>query len=129
MTFLFTPPTVEEGPAGAGPLFARYKLSRGVTVLVTGGVCTETRYPTQDELDAADAYYVGGHVHEVPSGAVASALLAAGYALTRSGTGRNTGLGFGLDPFGTSPFGGSGDFPDSSLGFGLGPFGTSPFGG
>jgi hypothetical protein len=39
-----------------------------------------------------------------------------------------TGGGFGLDPFGTSLFGGGGT-SSSGGGFGLAPFGTSPFGG
>jgi small ligand-binding sensory domain FIST len=80
VAYYFTPPTVEEGPAGLGRLFDRYKLTRGITVLVTGGVATQTRYPNLDELDAADYFYLGGHRHEV-SAEERTILLANGYTV------------------------------------------------
>ena len=33
MAYYFLPPTVAEGPAGGGPLFFRYKLTRANSVL------------------------------------------------------------------------------------------------
>lgn len=77
----FTPPTVEEGPMSSGPLFSRYKRTHGVTVLKTGGVYTQHRYPGPDEVEAADIVYVGGYDYEVSS-AEAAALTAAGYTVT-----------------------------------------------
>ena len=80
MAFYFTPPTVEEGPAGDNYLHYRYKLTRGVTVIKNGSTYTETRYPYQEDLEAADAYYLGGHRYEV-SAAEKVSLEAAGYTV------------------------------------------------
>ncbi len=73
----FTPPTVEEGIETNNPLFRYYKIRRGVTVLVTGATARAVQYPTQDDLDAADAVYMGGHVYPVEPLA-AAILVAAG---------------------------------------------------
>lgn len=81
---IFQPPTVEEGPAGGGPLFGRYKLTRGVTVLKNAGVYTEHRYPSQAQVDAADIAYIGGYRHVV-SDTEATALTNAGYGGNLSG--------------------------------------------
>ena len=78
----FFPPTVDEGPAGYG-LFARYTLSRGVSVLKTSGVYATKRYPTQDEISAATEYYAGGHEYEVTS-SQKTALINAGIGITES---------------------------------------------
>lgn len=75
----FTPPTVEEGPAGGGPLFFRYKIPRADAVLKTDGEYTRTRVPTEGEIAAADIYYAGGRGGYVVSDAEAAALTAAGY--------------------------------------------------
>lgn len=74
----FTPPTVEEGPAGPGPLFNRYRISRGITVLKEAGVYRQVRYPSQAECSAADVVYLGGHEYPITQ-AEAVALTAAGY--------------------------------------------------
>lgn len=81
---IFEPPYVEEGPAGGGPLFSRFQLRRGVTVLKNGGVYTEHRYPSQEQVDAADIAYIGGYRHVV-SDDEATALTAAGYGGNLSG--------------------------------------------
>jgi hypothetical protein len=78
MTYMFYPPTVEEGPAGYNVLHYRYKLTRGVTVIKENGVYRETRFPFVDELNDADLYYLGGHEYEVDATEKA-ALEAAGY--------------------------------------------------
>lgn len=80
MAYRFTTPTVSEGPAGEGPLFERFRLVRGVTVLKVDGVYYETRYPAQEEIDAADAAYIGGYSYEVDATEKA-ALEAAGYTV------------------------------------------------
>lgn len=80
----FTTPTVDEGPAAwSNPLFLRVKLTRGITVLVNGGVYSTVRFPTQDELAAADTYYMGGHEYLVDD-ADKAALIAAGIGVTES---------------------------------------------
>ena len=58
MAYYFLPPTIEEGPAGGGRLFIRYRLNRGITVMRTNGVWEEIRYPTEDQTRAADAGFV-----------------------------------------------------------------------
>lgn len=73
----FTTPTVLEGPAGGGPLFSRYRLPRGISVLVTGSVVEQTRFPSIEECQAADRVYLGGSVYEV-SDSEAAVLTAGG---------------------------------------------------
>jgi hypothetical protein len=77
----FLPPIENEGPAGGGPLFSRYKLWRGVSVVLENGHYTNHRWPTVDDLagltEGTD-YFIGGHTYTV-SAAVAAALTADGY--------------------------------------------------
>ncbi len=80
MAFRFTTPTISEGPAGEGPLFERYRLVRGITVLKNSGVYTEVRYPSSEEVEAADIAYIGGYSYEVDASEKA-ALEAAGYTV------------------------------------------------
>ena len=60
MAFIFTTPTISEGPAGDGRLFSRYRLTRGVTVLKIDGEYYEMRNPSSEEVKAAQAAYLGG---------------------------------------------------------------------
>jgi hypothetical protein len=80
MAYKFTTPTISEGPAGEGRLFGRYRLTRGVTVLKIDGEYYETRYPSSEEVDAAEEAYLGGYSYEVSPGEKAS-LEAAGYTV------------------------------------------------
>lgn len=80
---IFFPPTVDEGPAGLGPLFYRYKLTRGVSILKTGSTYKKLRVPSTDQIDAASEYYAGGHEYEVTE-AQKSALIAANIGITES---------------------------------------------
>jgi len=80
MAFYFTPPTVDEGPAGYNRLHFRYKLKRGITVINEGGVYRQARYPSLIELNAATKYYLGGYRHLVNAAEKAS-LEAAGYTV------------------------------------------------
>jgi hypothetical protein len=75
----FTPPTVDEGPAGPPPLFYRYKITRADAVLKTDGVYTRTRVPTEDEIAAADIYYAGGRGGYTITAGEAADLTTAGY--------------------------------------------------
>ena len=54
MAYLFNPPTVEEGPAGFGRLFWRYRIARANTILVYGT-------PAVQDTEDADYCYLGGH--------------------------------------------------------------------
>jgi hypothetical protein len=53
-------------------------LKRGVTVVQNGATFTSVRFPSDDDLQAADNYWLGGHVHVIDS-ATATALTTAGY--------------------------------------------------
>jgi hypothetical protein len=54
MAYYFLPPTVEEGPAGGGALFYRYKLTRANSVLQrTDGSYYSVRTPSVDETQSA----------------------------------------------------------------------------
>lgn len=82
--WLFRTPTVDEGPATwTDRLFLRVKLTRGITVLNNGGTYTAVRFPTQDEIAAATAVYMGGHEYVVDD-AVKAALIAAGVGVTEA---------------------------------------------
>ena len=76
--YVLTPPTVDEGPAGYGRLFWRYKLTRGDTLLMTAGVVTRTRTPSIQEIRDADYSYMGGHSYVISPNENAL-LVAAGY--------------------------------------------------
>lgn len=54
-------------------------IGRGVTLIVNGTTVTQSRYPYQDDLAAADAYYLGGHNY-VLTDAEAQILIDAGYS-------------------------------------------------
>lgn len=80
MAYRFTTPTVSEGPAAEGPLFSRYRLVRGVTVLKVDGEYYEMRYPSSEEVEEADIAYIGGYSYEV-SEEEKAALEAVGYTV------------------------------------------------
>ncbi len=68
MTYYFTPPTVEEGPAGMNRLFWRYRLNRADTVLLNqDGTYSHYRSPGIEELEAAVRFYQGGHIYPITS--------------------------------------------------------------
>ena len=81
MTYIFTTPYVEEGPAGPGPLFSRYRLNRGVSVYRLNGEYYEMRYPIEDEIAGAEVFYLGGHNYEVDEDEK-NRLEAAGYTVS-----------------------------------------------
>jgi hypothetical protein len=65
-TYYLTPPTEEYGPAGGGRLFIRYRLTRGKSLQRNNGVWSETTFPTEDVIKAADIFYLGGHEYVIP---------------------------------------------------------------
>lgn len=77
--YYVTPPTIEEGPAGGGRLFIRYRLNRGVSLIRDNGVWSTIRFPTEDQTTAADLFYQGGRTQEI-SKATYDSLIAQGYS-------------------------------------------------
>jgi hypothetical protein len=65
MAYTFTPPTVEEGPAGFGRLMWRYRIARANTILVYGTAVVSLRTPGVDQVAEADYAYLGGHVSPI----------------------------------------------------------------
>jgi len=80
MAYKFTTPTISEGPAGEGRLFSRFRLVRGITVLKVDGQYYQTRFPSSEEVTAAEVAYIGGYSYIVSIGEKA-ALEAAGYTV------------------------------------------------
>jgi hypothetical protein len=76
--YILTPPTEEYGPAGGGRLFIRYRLTRGKSLQRNNGVWSETTFPTEDVIAAADIFYLGGHEYVIPE-YQAQELIAQGY--------------------------------------------------
>lgn len=81
MAYIFTTPTIlEELDGEYHPLFSRIKIPKGITVLKNSGVYTEVRYPSHEEVEAADVAYIGGYSYEVDA-AEKAALEADGYTV------------------------------------------------
>lgn len=86
MSWLFTTPTVAEGPATwTDRLFLRVKIDRGITILEgPPGTYRAVRYPDQDEIAAsAPGMYMGGHQYVVDD-ATKAALIAGGVGVIES---------------------------------------------
>ena len=77
-TYILTPPTEEYGPAGGGRLFIRYRLTRGKSLMRNNGVWSETTFPTEDVIKAADKFYLGGSEYNIDVNTYNS-LVAQGY--------------------------------------------------
>lgn len=74
----FTTPTVDQPLETQHRLFGRYKLNRGISVLVSGSTVIEAQYPNQEDLDLYDFVYLGGRSYVITT-AEAATLAAAGY--------------------------------------------------
>jgi hypothetical protein len=109
-TYVFSLPTVEEGPAGLDRLFYRYKLTRGVSILEgPPGSFRAARFPSQDEVAASQPHFFqGGHVYDVDDD-LKAALIAANIGVTDANfttSDIQIGPGFGAGGFGEGRFGG-----------------------
>lgn len=83
MPYIFSPPTVKEGPIGGHRLFYFYTMKRGITLLKRGyGLYDQVRYPYQDTI-AGPTVYRGGYEYTVSDNEAAS-LTAAGYGANLS---------------------------------------------
>lgn len=76
--YYFTTPTVEETPMGDGPLFSRYTMNKGVSVLRINGIYSSYRYPAQTTIETATEFYLGG-TKTLVNQETADALTAQGY--------------------------------------------------
>ena len=83
--YFVTPPVVEYGPAGGGRLFIRYRLNRGESLMRNNGVWSQTAFPTEDVMKAADKFYLGGSTYEIDL-ATYNELIAQGWAANVSTT-------------------------------------------
>jgi hypothetical protein len=76
---IFTPPVAEKRDrAFRSRLGAFFRHDVGLSVLNTAGVFATVQYPSDAQIEAADAVYLGGHVHTITA-AESDALTAAGY--------------------------------------------------
>lgn len=71
-------PTVDENLWTADRFWSRYRIARGISLLVSGATVTATQYPYQEDLDSYDYVYLGGHVYDITD-AEATVLTNAGY--------------------------------------------------
>lgn len=81
-TYTFTTPVVEEGPTGGHRLFYFFRLNRGITITRSGSTYGSGRWFSQDELEAVDEYWMGGHIHTGISSATRTAMIAGGVGVT-----------------------------------------------
>lgn len=56
----------------------RYNVQEGISLLKTAGAWQQVRFPTQEDVWAAEKAYLGGRIYEITS-AEAEDLAAAGY--------------------------------------------------
>lgn len=94
----FTPPTSTESSDDL--LFGRYQMTVGLSVVKVNGVFTTTPYPWLGDIaDLTEGveWFQGGRSYYV-NDALAAELAAAGYTTT-------TELGYGVGPYGDTPYG------------------------
>lgn len=84
--FRFTPPTVDEGPAGGHRLFYFYDLPRGISIVKSKGVYSQARYLVDEDAENKSIYqevYFGGRYYTVDD-TIKAALIAANVGVTES---------------------------------------------
>ena len=82
-TYIFTTPYVEEGPTGQHRLFYFFKLRQGLTVVRNGSTFITGRWFSEDVLNVADEYWLGGHQSSV-SESTKAALIAGNIGVTEA---------------------------------------------
>ena len=80
-SYTFVTPTVSEGPIGKHRLFYFRKQNKGITIIKTGGVYSQVRYPLDQDLSTYDEVYRGGYNYTV-SDATRTALIAGSVGIT-----------------------------------------------
>lgn len=82
-TYIFTPPTVDEGPLSTGsPLWRFFKQTKGISIAKSAGVYSQQRWLDADTIAAYDEYYQGGFKHTGISEDTRTALIAGGVGVT-----------------------------------------------
>jgi hypothetical protein len=81
--YIFTTPTVQEGPSGNHRLFYFYKRTVGLTVVKQNGSYRINRYPLDPSVETYEEFYIGGHKHTV-NDATKAALIAASIGITET---------------------------------------------
>jgi hypothetical protein len=81
-TYKFSTPYVLEGPSGKHRLFYFAKLRKGITIVKSGGVYSQVRYPVEEDLNTYDEVYRGGYVATGISETTKAALIAGGVGVT-----------------------------------------------
>ena len=79
--WIFKTPIIDEGPAGFGRLFSRFKTSRGISIVNLAGVYSQIRMLNEDLIPTYSEYYQGGGTFTVTD-AVRTALIAGGVGVT-----------------------------------------------
>ena len=81
--FIFTTPSVEEGPIGKHRLFYFFKRNVGISVVKQSGTYRISRYPLDSSVESYQEFYVGGRNHIV-NDATKAALIAGGIGVTEA---------------------------------------------
>lgn len=79
--YIFKTPTESEGPLAKNYPFTRFKLTRGISIVKSGGVYSQVRSPNADNISGYTEFYLGGGTHTVTS-AVRTALIAGDVGVT-----------------------------------------------
>jgi hypothetical protein len=81
--FIFTTPSVEEGPIGKHRLFYFFKRNVGISVVKQSGIYKISRYPLDSSVESYEEFYVGGRNHIV-NDTTKAALIAANIGVTEA---------------------------------------------
>jgi hypothetical protein len=81
--YIFTTPSVQEGPIGKHRLFYFYKRTVGVSVVKQNGSYRISRFPLDPSVETYEEFYIGGHKHTV-NDATKAALIAGGIGVTEA---------------------------------------------
>jgi hypothetical protein len=81
--YIFTTPSIEEGPSGKHRLFYFYKRKLGISVVKQNGSYRINRYPLDPSVEVYEEFYIGGHKHTV-NDSIKSGLIAANIGVTEA---------------------------------------------
>lgn len=95
---LFVPPAEKVYDGGLDRLFSRVPRNLGITLLKEAGLYRQAKEPTDEEIDAADVAYLGGHEYRVDT-EEADDLTLAGYLANLFYS------GYGVGPYGGGNYG------------------------
>lgn len=76
--YQFTPPGFRRVASGSDRLWSHWKSDLALSVMKNGSAYTEVEIPDAEDVEAADAFYLGGHTYFITADE-ADALTAAGF--------------------------------------------------